>query len=74
MLFTTIQPVDFLSTLARFLEKPKMEGETIEEREWVTIGVINLGTVLKYSRASGAIRRAAGVRVVVERATTIVED
>jgi hypothetical protein len=33
-----------------------MEGETIEDREWVMIGVINLGAVLEYSRASGAIQ------------------
>jgi protein SMG6 len=88
MLFTNIQLDDFTGTLARFLERLEMEGEGIEEREWVMMGVINLGAVLEYGRASSVIRRmggfggvkdgtnlgSAGVRVVVKRATTIAED
>ncbi|KZP10895.1 hypothetical protein FIBSPDRAFT_962674 [Athelia psychrophila] len=77
----------FHATLARFLERLEMEGEGIEEREWIMMGVINLGSVLEYGKASGVIRNAggfgaregtnlgsAGVRVVVKRATTIAED
>ena len=58
-----------------------MEGEGVEERDWVMMGAINLGAVLEYGRASGVISPrdgpnfgGGGVRVVVKRATTIVED
>src|SRR5882762_11578867 len=47
MLFTNIQLDNFPGTLARFLERLEMEGEGIEEREWVMMGVINLGAVLE---------------------------
>jgi hypothetical protein len=87
MLFTNIQLDDFAGTLARFLERLEMEGEGVEEREWVMMGVVNLGAVLEYGRASSVVRRAGGfgmkegtnlgstgVKVVVKRATTIIED
>jgi hypothetical protein len=87
MLFTNIQLDDFAGTLARFLERLEMEGEGVEEREWVMMGVVNLGAVLEYGRASSVVRCAggfgmkegtnlgsAGVKVVVKRATTIIED
>ncbi|KAF7964541.1 hypothetical protein HWV62_5931, partial [Athelia sp. TMB] len=88
MLFTNIQLDDFHATLARFLERLEMEGEGVEERDWIMMGVINLGAVLEYGKASGVVRNAgglggaregtnlggAGVRVVVKRATTIAED
>jgi protein SMG6 len=88
MLFTNIQLDDFTGTLARFLERLEMEGEGVEEREWVMMGITNLGAVLEYGRASSVVRRAGGfggvkegtnlgstgVKVVVKRATTIVED
>ena len=65
-----------------------MESEGVEERIWIVMGVINLGVVLEYGKASGVIRNAgglsgaregtilggAGVRMVVKRATIIVED
>jgi hypothetical protein len=88
MLFTNNQLDDFAGTLARFLERLEMEGEGVEEREWIMMGTINLGAVLEYGRALSVVRRAggfggvkdgtslgsAGVKVVVKRATTIVED
>ncbi|KZP20887.1 hypothetical protein FIBSPDRAFT_861344 [Athelia psychrophila] len=87
MMFTNIQLDDFHTTIARFLERLEMEGEGVEVREWIMMGVINLGSVLEYGKASGVIRNAggfgaregtnlgsAGVRVVVKRATTIAED
>ena len=64
-----------------------MEGDNIEEREWIMLGIVNLGAVLEYGRASSVIRRSgglgtressnlggAGVRVVVKKSTTIIED
>ena len=87
MLFTHIQLDDFTGTLARFLERLEMEGDNIEEREWIMMGVVNLGAILEYGRASGVIRRsgglgtregsnlgAAAVRVVIKKPTAIVED
>jgi len=60
MLFTNIQLDDFISTLAHFSERLEMEGEGIEEHEWVMMGVINLSTVLEYGRTLSIIRRMAG--------------
>ena len=37
-----------------------MEGEGVRERGWVMMGIINLGAVLKYGRASSVVRRAGG--------------
>jgi hypothetical protein len=85
MLLTNIQLDDFTGTLGRFLERLEMEGDGVEEREWVMMGVINIGAVLEYGRASSVVRRAggfgggpnagsAGVKVMVKRATTIAED
>ena len=64
-----------------------MEGDNIEEREWIMMGIINLGAILEYGRASGVIRRSGGlgtregpniggavVRVVMKKPTAIVQD
>jgi hypothetical protein len=87
MLFTNIQLDDFAGTLAHFLERLKMEGEGVDRHEWVMMGVVNLSAVLKYGHASSVVRRvggfgvkegtslgSAGVKVVVKRAATIIED
>jgi hypothetical protein len=58
MLFTNIQLDDFSGTFAHFLERLEIEGEAIKERDWVMMATINLRAVLKYSWASGVIRRA----------------
>lgn len=63
MPFTNIQLRDFPGTLARFLERLKMEGEGVEEREWIMMGIVDLGAVLESGRASGRqTRRRFGVR------------
>ena len=64
-----------------------MEGDDIEEYEWIMMGIVNLGTVLEYSRASGVIHQSGslgmresssfggmGARVVVKKPTTVIED
>lgn len=42
MLFTNIRLGDFTGTLARLLERLEMEGEDVEERDWVMVSAINL--------------------------------
>ena len=32
-----------------------MEGDSVEEREWMMMGVVNLGAILEYSGALGVI-------------------
>lgn len=84
MLFTNIQLDDFMGMLAHFF---KMEGDSVEECEWMMMGVVNLGTILEYGRASGVIWQSgslgtressssggAGVNVTVKKPTTPVED
>ncbi|KZP24291.1 hypothetical protein FIBSPDRAFT_1012202, partial [Athelia psychrophila] len=56
IVFANIQLDGFHATLARFLERLEMEGEGVEEREWIMMGVINLRSVLEYGKASGVIR------------------
>jgi len=46
MLFTNIQLDDFTDTLAHFLERLEMEGEGVEECDWVMVSVVNVGTIL----------------------------
>lgn len=64
------------------------EGKSVKEHEWIMMGVINIGAILEYSRASSVIRRAggfrgtkegmhtnsSGIKVMVKRTTTIAED
>jgi protein SMG6 len=50
MVFTNVQLDDFAGTLAHFLGRLEMEGEGIEERKWVMMGVVNLGALLDYGR------------------------
>lgn len=61
MLFTNIQLEDFHATLARFLERLEMEGKGVEERDWIMMGVINLGAVLEYGKPSGVILNTGGL-------------
>src|SRR5882762_1693077 len=42
MLFTNIQLNNFPGTLAHFLKRLEMEGESVEECEWVMMGIVNL--------------------------------
>lgn len=59
MLFTNIQLDDFSPTLARFLERIEIEGA--EEREWIMMAVVNIGSVLEYGRPNGVLRKIGGV-------------
>lgn len=59
MLFTNIQLDDFTPTLARFIERLDIEGA--EERDWVMMGVINIGSILEYGKPSGVLKRAGGM-------------
>jgi protein SMG6 len=58
MLFTNIQLDDFAPTLARFIERLEIEGA--EETQWIMMGIINIGGVLEYGRASGTLKKASG--------------
>ena len=60
MLFTNIQLDDIIGMLGRFLERLEMEGDGVEERKWVMMGMINIGAVRKYGRASSIVRSARG--------------
>ena len=84
MLFTLD---DFTGILTRFLESLKMEGDNIEECEWIMMGIVNLSTILEYGRVSGMIHRSGGLEtreglnlgtaaiwVVIKKPTTIIED
>lgn len=55
MLFTNIQLKNFTGMLTHFLKRLKMECDNIKEREWIMMGIINLGAMLEYGRASGII-------------------
>ncbi|EJD53809.1 hypothetical protein AURDEDRAFT_180216 [Auricularia subglabra TFB-10046 SS5] len=87
MLFTHIQLDDFDTVLARFLEK--LQLDSIEEREWIMMGVTNLAAVLDYGRPTGVLRKTgafgekkekesdkprAGVKRKSEQPVSIVED
>ena len=87
MLFTNIQLDNFAGMLAHFLERLEMEGDNIKEHEWIMMGIMNLGVVLEYGRASGVICRSGGlgtressslgggsIRVIVKKPTTVIED
>lgn len=58
MLFTHIQLDDFQPTLARFIERLEIEGA--EEREWIMMGVVNIGAVFEYGRPGTVLRRVGG--------------
>ena len=58
MLFTHIQLDDFQPTLARFIERLEIEG--VEEREWIMMGVINIGAIFEYGRPGAVLRRVGG--------------
>lgn len=59
MLFTNIQLDDFLPTLARFMERLRLEG--VEEREWIMMAVVNIAAVLEYGKSTGLLKSVGGV-------------
>jgi hypothetical protein len=50
MLFTNIRLDDFSPTLARFLERTKVEGA--EECKWIVVAVVNVGAILEVVQPS----------------------
>ncbi|KAI0340639.1 hypothetical protein BDW22DRAFT_1346852 [Trametopsis cervina] len=62
MIFTNIQLDDFKSVLARFEEKLLLEGRDVQERDWIMMAVINIGSILEYGRSTAVLRRVAGIQ------------
>ncbi|CAL1704092.1 unnamed protein product [Somion occarium] len=61
MLFTNIQLDDFKGILSRFEEKLLIEGEVVEEREWIMMAIVNLGALLEFGKPTAVLRRVSGV-------------
>ncbi|EJF65625.1 hypothetical protein DICSQDRAFT_77263 [Dichomitus squalens LYAD-421 SS1] len=62
MLFTNIQLDDFKRVLERFQEKLEIgDGEQVEEREWIMMALINIGSLLEYGRQTAVLRRVSGI-------------
>ncbi|KAF7322791.1 PINc domain-containing protein [Mycena chlorophos] len=59
MLFTNIQLDDFSVTLARFIERLEIEGA--DERDWIMMAVINIGSILEYGKSTGVLKKAGGI-------------
>jgi len=59
MLFTNIQLDDFQSTLSRLLER--LQIEEIEERDWMMMAVVNIGSVLEYGRPTAVLKQISGI-------------
>ncbi|KAE9406452.1 hypothetical protein BT96DRAFT_1014944 [Gymnopus androsaceus JB14] len=51
MLFTNIQLDDFKPTFSRFMERLELEGA--EEREWIMMATVNIGSLFEYGKANG---------------------
>ena len=62
MLFTNIQLDDFQPTLARLIER--LQIEDMQERDWIMMAVVNVGSVLEYGKSAGILksRGAIGAR------------
>ncbi|KAH8108120.1 hypothetical protein BXZ70DRAFT_997629 [Cristinia sonorae] len=62
MLFTNIQLDDFKPILARFEEKLLLDGgDSILDREWIMMAVINLASILEYGRPTAVLRQVSGI-------------
>ncbi|KAI0371731.1 hypothetical protein BV20DRAFT_978724 [Pilatotrama ljubarskyi] len=62
MLFTNIQLDDFKRVLERFKEKLQIgDAEQVEEREWIMMALINIGSLFEYGRPTAVLRRVAGI-------------
>lgn len=59
MLFTNIQRDDFQSTLSRLLER--LQIEEIEERDWMMMAVVNIGSILEYGRPTAVLKQISGI-------------
>ncbi|KZT26039.1 hypothetical protein NEOLEDRAFT_1155924 [Neolentinus lepideus HHB14362 ss-1] len=68
MLFTNIQLDDFPKSLDRFLERLDLDGA--EEREWIMMAVINIGSILEYGRPGGVLRKTDVLGLGIGASTT----
>ena len=59
MLFTHIQLDDFQSTLSRLLER--FQIEEVEERDWMMMAVVNIGSILEYGRPTAVLKQISGI-------------
>ena len=59
MLFTKIQLDDFQLMLSRLLER--LQIEEIEERDWMMMAVINIGSVLEYGHPTAVLKKIGGI-------------
>ncbi|KDQ61845.1 hypothetical protein JAAARDRAFT_55164 [Jaapia argillacea MUCL 33604] len=69
MLFTNIQLDDFLKTVHRFLEWLDLDGA--EERDWIMMAVVNIGSILEYGKPSGMLRKTGALGLGVTSAVPI---
>ncbi|KAJ3788582.1 hypothetical protein GGU10DRAFT_384891 [Lentinula aff. detonsa] len=56
MLFTNIQLDDFKPTFSRFMECLDLEGA--EERQWMMMAIINIGSLFEYGKDNGVLKQA----------------
>ena len=47
--------------ITRVLTDIRAEGEQVEEREWIMMALINIGSLLEYGRPTAVLRRIAGI-------------
>ncbi|KAJ3935434.1 MAG: hypothetical protein NXY57DRAFT_912951 [Lentinula lateritia] len=59
MLFTNIQLDDFEPTFSRFMER--LELEVPEEREWIMMAIVNIGSLFEYGKSNGVLKRAGAL-------------
>ncbi|KIK59672.1 hypothetical protein GYMLUDRAFT_651182 [Collybiopsis luxurians FD-317 M1] len=57
MLYTNIQLDDFNPTFSRFMERLELEGA--QEREWIMMAIVNIGSLYEYGKANGVLKKAA---------------
>ena len=59
MLFTNIQLDGFQSALSRLLER--LQIEEVEERDWMMMAVVNIGSILEYGRPTAVLKQISGI-------------
>ena len=59
VLFTKVQLDDFQSTISRLLER--LQIEEIEERDWMMMAVINIGSILEYGRPTAVLKEISDI-------------
>jgi len=59
MLFTNIQLDGFQPTLSRLLER--LQIEEVEEKDWITMAAVNIGSVFEYGHPMAVLRQISGI-------------